>query len=425
MRRRITAMVAIISTAIVASFVIPLLVLVRTSAEDRGMALARQQASLVATTAAGLQENPKLAELLAPSIAGSPAKTSVVLADQTVIGAAWPSVATDPDYLRAAAGESFSVRDASGGRAYAPVIVESGVYVVRATMTDAQLNTGVGLAWAIIIGLGLVLCAAAIGVASLAGHSISRPLVAVTATAHRLRAGDLGARAPLAGTSETVELGAALNGLATRIEQLLAAERDNVTGLAHRLRTPVTALRLEAEQVSDPESAAALTESIGELQDAIDTVVRQARQPLREDLPAGCDARAVVAERIEFWTPLAEDQGRRLDVRLPEKPVPVPLSALGLGDALDIGIDNVFAHTAEGTSFSVSLDLVGGQAVLTITDAGPADEPVESEPRRGTSGQGLRILHRLVTEVGGHAEAAPVPQGGFRVQISLPSSKLG
>ena len=425
MRRRITAMVAIISTAIVASFVIPLLVLVRTSAEDRGMAIARQQASLVATTAAGLQENPKLAELLAPAFTGSPAKTSVVLADKTVIGAPWPSAATDPDYLRAAAGEAFSVRDASGGRAYAPVIVESGVFVVRATMTDAQLSAGVGLAWVIIIGLGLVLCAAAIGVASLAGGNISRPLVAVTATAHRLREGDLAARAPLAGTSETVELGAALNGLATRIEQLLAAERDNVAGLAHRLRTPVTALRLEAEQVSDPQSAAALTESVGQLQDAIDAVVREARQPLREDLPAGCDARAVVAERIDFWTPLAEDQGRHLDVRLPTGSLPVPLSALGLGDAVDIGIDNVFAHTTEGTGFSVSLDEVSGQAVLTITDDGSSPSAEEEVPRRGTSGQGLRILHRLVTEVGGHAEAAPVPQGGFRVQISLPSSKLG
>jgi signal transduction histidine kinase len=423
-RRRITSMVAIISTAIVASFVIPLLVLVRTSAEDRGMALARQQASLVATTAAGLQESPKLAELLAPTIAGSPAKTSVVLADRTVLGAAWASVATDPDYLRAAAGEAFSVRDANGGRAYAPVIVETGVFVVRASMTNEQLSAGVSFAWGIIVALGVVLCAIAIGVASVAGRSISRPLVAVTATAHRLREGDLAARAPLAGTSETVELGAALNGLANRVEQLLAAERDNVAGLAHRLRTPVTALRLEAEQVADPASSAALGVSIGELQDAIDEVVRRARQPLREDLPGGCDARAVVAERIAFWTPLAEDQGRSLNVRLPAGRLPVPLSALALGDAVDIGIDNVFAHTPEGTGFAVELTEADGQVLLTITDSGPAPISDESGPRRGTSGQGLRILQRLVVEVGGHAEAAPVSQGGFRVQISVPRTSL-
>lgn len=418
-------MVAIISTAIVASFVIPLLILVRTSAEDRGLAVARQQASLVATTAAGLHDNPKLAELLAPAIAGSPAVTSVVLEDRRVLGASWPDAATDPDYLRAAAGEAFSVRDANGGRTYAPVLVDSGVIVVRASMTDAQLTAGVDLAWVIIIGLGVVLCAIAVGVASLAGRSISQPLVAVTGTAHRLREGYLSARAALAGTSETVELGAALNGLANRIEQLLAAERDNVAGLAHRLRTPVTALRLEAEQVSDPELSGALSDSIGQLQDAIDSVVREARQPLREDLPAGCDARAVVAERIEFWTPLAEDQGRTLDVRLPEHELPVALSALSLGDAVDIGIDNVFAHTPEGTGFTVSLDEVGELAVLTITDDGPSVEAPDAEPRRGTSGQGLRILQRLVTEGGGHAEAAPVAQGGFRVQISVPSMTLG
>ena len=78
---------------------------------------------------------------------------------------------------------------------------------------------------------------------------------AVAQTAHRLREGDLTARAPVSGTEETVELAQALNGLAERTTELLASERASVADLSHRLRTPVTALRLDSEAVTDPEPA--------------------------------------------------------------------------------------------------------------------------------------------------------------------------
>lgn len=53
MRRQVSVLVAVVGTAIVASFVIPLLMLVQTLAEDRGMAAAREQANSVGS--AGFQ----------------------------------------------------------------------------------------------------------------------------------------------------------------------------------------------------------------------------------------------------------------------------------------------------------------------------------------------------------------------------------
>ena len=141
-------------------------------------------------------------------------------------------------------------------------------------MTPVQLADGVGLAWVSIIALGALLSGLAVFAAAQVGRGVSRPLLSVAATAHRLRAGDLDARAALEGPSETVELGSALNGLADRIGQLLAAERDSVRSLAHRLRTPVTALRLEAEQVADPQVRGELAELVDQLQVAIDGVVQ-------------------------------------------------------------------------------------------------------------------------------------------------------
>ncbi|MBA3021695.1 HAMP domain-containing sensor histidine kinase [Propionicimonas sp.] len=420
MRRQISLLLAVISTAIVVSFVIPLLLLVRTLAEDRGMAAASQQANTIAVLVSSLHDDPRLAEVIQPSLERSAAQTSVVLADGQVLGVRWDDAATDPAYLQAKQGQAFSVHDAAGGRVYVPVLVDGGVVVVRSAMTADQLAEGVPLAWASIIGLGLLLSGVAVLVGAQVGRGISRPLLSVAETAHRLREGDLAARAPLAGPRETVELGSALNGLADRIETLLTAERDNVRGLAHRLRTPVTALRLEAEHVSDPQLRAGLADSVVGLQTAIDEVVREAQRPLREDLPGSCDAVAVVSARAEFWRPLAEDQGRAFTVSLPDGRVRVGLSALDMGDVVDICLDNIFAHTPDGIAFAINLSVGMGRVELAVTDEGPGFPVKPGEPKPGTSGMGLQIVRRLVEAAHGGCTTSPPRAHGGRVVIELP-----
>ncbi|MFZ0529355.1 MAG: HAMP domain-containing sensor histidine kinase, partial [Propionicimonas sp.] len=202
-------------------------------------------------------------------------------------------------------------------------------------------------------------------------------------------------------------------------EELLAAERDTVRGLAHRLRTPVTALRLEAENVTDPEVRADLAELVGQLQVAIDDAVREARRGLREDLRAGCDAVAVVGARVDYWTPLAEDQGRSTTVTMPKAPLRVGLSALELGDVVDVCIDNIFAHTPEGTAFEVRLVAEPDRAELSISDHGPGF-PQERQARPGSSGEGLHIVRRLAQRVGGSVRTSPVGRPGAEVTVRLP-----
>ncbi len=420
MRRQISLLLAVISTAIVASFVIPLLLLVRTLAEDRGMAAMNQQANTVAVLVSSLHDDPRLAEVLQPSLTRSAAQTSVVLADGTLLGAPWPDASADADFQKARQGQAFSVQDAAGVRVYVPVLVDGGVVVVRASMTAEQLNEGVPLAWARIIALGVLLSSVAVFVGARVGRGVSRPLLAVAATAHRLREGDLDARAPLEGPPETVELGSALNGLAERIEELLAAERDNVGSLAHRLRTPVTALRLEAEQVDDPQLRASLSESVAGLQTAIDEVVREARRPLREGLPGICDATAVVRARVEYWRPLAEDQDRAVETGLPSTALRVGMSALELSDVVDICLDNIFAHTPDGTAFSLHLSSAGGRVELEVVDDGPGFPLRAEEPRRGTSGMGLRIARRVIERAHGRFTVSDRGVPGGRVLIELP-----
>ena len=88
-------------------------------------------------------------------------------------------------------------------------------------------------------------------VADQLARSLVRPLAALARASDRLAGGDLSARAMVAGPPEVRRAGSGLNRLAVRIGDLLAHERETVADLSHRLRTPLTALRIDAESLRD------------------------------------------------------------------------------------------------------------------------------------------------------------------------------
>ncbi|MGZ4494419.1 MAG: ATP-binding protein [Nocardioides sp.] len=420
MRRRIGWLVAATTSAVILAFVIPLCLLVRTMAEDRALAHADEEARNVAVLVSGLRTDPRLGELVAAVDARSPARTTVLLADGRTLGsrpADRAALARDPEVARARAGQAFTIREGSGAEILVPVVTEAGTEVVHTTVTGAELHRGVGRAWLAIGALGLVLLVVALLLADRIGRRISTPVAALAGVAHRLREGELDARAEPSGPPETVELGRALNRLAERVGELLAAERAAVGDLSHRLRTPVTALRLDAEAVQQPDVAERLGEHVAVLQRAIDAIVKDARRPVTSAMGASCDATAVVRERAAFWSALAEDQDREVTLSLPSRPVRAPLSAEDLRDLVDVLVDNVFAHTPDGTGFTVAL--TGGERVsLVVEDQGPG-APYAPADRPGTTGLGLQIVRRTVAAAGGSVTVQHGPDG-TRVEVLLP-----
>lgn len=429
LRTRIGWLVAATTSAIIVAFVIPLALLVRTLAEDRGMASARQDAQNAAILVATVSDPRQLADTISLVSRGAGTSTSVLMPDGTVIGSSAgsvPPIGRDP-YVKEAAstGRSFTQDVASGAEVLIPVAVTDGQAVVRTTVDDATLREGVATAWLIIAGLGALLFSLALLSGLLLGRRLSRPVTNLAEVAHRLRSGDLAARADLGGPAEVVELGRALNRLAERIEELLVAEREAVADLSHRLRTPVTALKLDAEQVQDPQVAERLRTHVDHVQRTVDRIVADARRPVRESLSASGDLVAAVSDRVRYWRPLAEDQRRPLTSSLPEHPFRVALSSSDLHELVDTLIDNVFAHTPEGTALALDVAHSGSSRVaLVVTDSGPGLTPSD-HPRRGSSGSGssglgLDIVRRLTRSAGGSLEILSPPTGGTRVVVRLP-----
>ena len=419
MRRRIGVLVAATTSAIVLAFVIPLCLLVQNMAQDRTMSDADREARNIAILVSSLHNDPTLPDVIAAVDQRSPASTSVILANGTAFGSGSIDVG-ETDVVAARTGAAFTRHTGSGARIVVPVVTADGTDVVITEVSTAQLRQGVAGAWSAIIALGLLLLALASVAAVQLGRRISTPLTRVAEVADRLREGDLSARAALQGPPETQALAEALNRLAERITELLLAERAAVGDLSHRLRTPVTALRIDAEAVQDADLGERLRQHIGTLQRSIDAIVNEARRPVRHGMSSQCDAVAVIRDRAAYWAPLAEDQGRTLGLHLAAVSALVPLDAVDLSDVVDVLIDNVFAHTPEGTGFEVAVNLDNDQCVrLTVSDNGP-----EIDLRRpkgpGHTGLGLEIVRRTVEPAGGSLQIGAAPMGGTVVGVRLP-----
>jgi signal transduction histidine kinase len=425
MARRIALLVAATTSAVVLAFVVPLGLLIANIAQDRAETRAREQAQAVATLVATVEDIPTLDRTVRDASAQGPTVV-VVQPDGTVLGGPPSSLSgqVTADVTRAREDKEAFTADHGGGRdAVVPVATTRGLHVVVASVTTEELRAGVTAAWATIAALGVGLVALSVGVAWWLGRRISTPVTEVATVAHRLREGDSTARAVPGGPPETAELGRALNALADRIHALVVAEREHVADLGHRLRTPVTALRIDTDLIDDPGVADRLREHVDHLQRRIDEVVREARRPLAAEMATSTEVGPVVAERVGFWRALAEDQDRRLDLVADAPGVRVELSVGDLREILDTLLDNVFAHTPEGTDARVVLGRSDGAARLVVEDTGPGLAVPwrgRGHSGAGSTGLGLAIVHQVVEGAGGAVNLVDNELGGLRVEVLLP-----
>jgi len=252
---------------------------------------------------------------------------------------------------------------------------------------------------------------------------VVRPIKDLALASDRLAAGDLSARATVAGPPEVRRAGAGLNRLAVRIGELLAHERETVADLSHRLRTPLTALRIDAESLRDGAEMERLLADVSAVERTVSGIIREARRP-SSGTRASCDAAEVVAACAAFWWPLAEDQDRWMTVELAPGPVPVQVSRDDLATCTDILLENVFAHTAEGVALAVRLSpRAGGGAWLVVTDDGPGFGDVDltrrGVSRGGSTGLGLDIARRIAEASGGTLVIGRSAAGGGAVTLGL------
>lgn len=419
MRRRLTLLVAATSCLTLIAFLVPLALLLRGVAADRATtrATADAQAIVPVVGAADVESLRLTVQQLADGRA-----VTVFLPDGQVLGT--PAPRTAAVELAARGGQSLTT-ELDGGREIVIAVQgrSEGTAVVRSFVPHSDLTAGVTRAWLVLAALAVALVVLGLLVADRLARTLVRPITELSTVSRRLAGAELTARAEPAGPPELREVAGALNHLAERIQVLLREEREQVADLSHRLRTPLTALRLAAESVRDPDDAARIASGVDGVERAVSGLIQQARWRSTPARAGRADAAAVVRDRVAFWSVLAEDTGRAVTLDLADGPLPVGVSAEDLAAAVDALLGNVFAHTPDGTAFAVRLSPApGGGAELTISDSGPgvpAGLVRRGASTAGSTGLGLDIARRAAQASGGRLDLSTGAGGGAVVTLHL------
>lgn len=249
---------------------------------------------------------------------------------------------------------------------------------------------------------------------------LTRELRSAIGSARAIAAGRPVVPARASSTAETVALVTALDAVAQHIEHVRAAERRLVADLSHRLRTPLTALALDAGSLGDGPVPDRLRRTIASVDTQVDALIRAVRPEAVR--PPRTDAVQVVCNRMAFWAALARHRGRVCDVRTVAPPATIGLAADDLAAVLDALLGNAFRYTPEGSALAVHVVRHAGWVTLVVDDAGPGVADPVAALRRGVSGGGstglgLDIARDAVEATGGTIHIERATLGGARIRL--------
>jgi two-component system, OmpR family, sensor kinase len=319
-----------------------------------------------------------------------------------------------------------------------------------ATTSLGDVNSTVGQ-------LELILAIASVAVGLLVAGGIGlvlrrglRPIERMASQADKITAGDLTERVrPQDPGTEVGRLGAALNGMLTRIETSVS-EREASQELtrrffadaSHELRNPLASLRANAElyqqgALREPhqvdEAMGRIAHEAQRMSALVDDMLRLARldqQPGQHVEPV--DITALVTECAE-----------RAEITDPERAwrthIAPGLSSMGDAELLRRAVDNLLAnvraHTPGHTTATLTAAQRNGSITIEVSDDGPGVPPGQlarifdrfyrSGPGRGCppgSGLGLAIVNAVAATHNGTAQASLNDPHGLRITLTLPAS---
>jgi signal transduction histidine kinase len=290
-----------------------------------------------------------------------------------------------------------------------------------------------------------VVALAALGGAVLLTNRLTRSLSRLSAAAEAVSRGELGRRVPVDTDDEVGRVAQAFNTMTDSLERTLerlssreslAAVGEFAASLAHEVRNPLTAIRLDLQRVEEAlpddfelreEQSRALHE-IRRLNDTVASALNSARTGgIRQ---GDVDLRAPLRAAVHASSPAFSERGASVEVQ----PLEDRVSVRGDAGALEQLFLNLLRNAAEalddGGEARVVVTERDGDVLVEISDTGrgvPVElvervfEPLFTTRPEGT-GLGLTVARRIAIAHGGTVTLEPGVEGGTRMLVRLPTA---
>ena len=266
------------------------------------------------------------------------------------------------------------------------------------------------------------------------------PLAEISRDVDSRDSGDLGAIHPARTPREIEPLVNALNRLLFRLKDALERERDFTDNAAHELRTPLAAIKTQAQALrrrlaGAPECRESLANLLGAIDRAahmVDRLLAFSRVQKRTHEPAEVDLAALLGEAASELAGDARARGQDLSVSAPES-----CTVAGDADALGILIrnlvENSIKYTPGGGRIELALESRDGRPVMIVRDNGPGIAGAEKErvlrrfyrlggAEEPGSGLGLAIARWIAEQHHAELVLKDVDPHGLACEVIFPHS---
>lgn len=251
------------------------------------------------------------------------------------------------------------------------------VVVGQAHAARESLARGIGLSLLIPAALALPLMALAVW------WGVGRSLRPVDAVVRQVGALDAQALAPLDEStplpSEVAPLRAALNALIRRVTEAFENERRFTADAAHELRTPLAALKVQAQVAMRAQTADSQQHALAQVIAGVDRMTHLVEQlltlarvdPARQEIaPQALDPADIIADVCAELLPQAQQHGQSLTGEVAPGCM-IAVTAAWLRIALRNLVDNALRYAGEGARIEVRLMRNGSACVISVADNGP------------------------------------------------------
>jgi signal transduction histidine kinase len=298
--------------------------------------------------------------------------------------------------------------------------------VVRGTELTTTLYRPPPGSWPTqIVAAAIVAIIATSLAAAFIARRVARPLYELAASAAEAARGGQAAIVPEEGPDDVRRAAHAFNVMTDRLQKTLTRQRQLLSAVGHDLRTPITAMRISAEFISDEEVRERLQRNLEELQDLTEAVLSAARgagwEVMRKaDLAALIESVCADLEELDMpvtWTS--------------HEAAPYMCRPSEIRRAVRNLIENAIAY---GKRANVTLKATAEFYEIDVDDEGPgiaeADRARVFEPfvrletsrstETGGSGLGLTLVKAIAEGHGGSIELENRGESGLRARLCLP-----